>query len=52
MHKKPPHQIKQVLKEPMQLAKFRYGRVDKVTYWVDISLRQEVFPRDPCYALA
>jgi hypothetical protein len=28
----------------MQFAKFRYGRVDKVTYWVNHSLSQGVFP--------
>jgi hypothetical protein len=29
----------------MQLAKFRYGRVVMVTYWVSHSLSQGVFPR-------
>jgi hypothetical protein len=29
----------------MQLAKFRYGRVVKVTYWVSLSSSQGVFPR-------
>jgi hypothetical protein len=29
----------------MQLAKFRYGRVVKVTYWVSHSSSQGVFPR-------
>jgi hypothetical protein len=31
----------------MQLAKLGYGRVDEVSYWVDISLGQRMFPRDP-----
>ena len=43
--KKPPHTIKQVLKDPMQFSKFRYGRVDKVAYLVSHSLSQWVFPR-------
>jgi hypothetical protein len=29
----------------MQLAKFRYGRVVMVTYWVSHSSSQRVFPR-------
>jgi hypothetical protein len=45
VHQKLPYQIKQVLKDPMQFSKFRYGRVDKVTYWVNHSLSQGVFPR-------
>ena len=44
MHQKPPHQTKQVLKDPMQLAKFKYGRVDKVTYRVNHPLGQGLFP--------
>ena len=43
VHQKPPHQIKQLLKDPMQLSKFKYARVDKVTYWVKHSLSQGVF---------
>ena len=31
----------------MRLAKLGYGRVDKVSYWVDLALGQGVFPRDP-----
>ena len=45
VHQKLPQEIKQVLKDPMQFAKFRYGRVDKVAYWVSHSLSQGVFPR-------
>jgi hypothetical protein len=52
VHKKPPHQIKQVFKDPMQLVKLRYGRVDKVTYWVNHSYFKECFlggpPSNPC----
>jgi hypothetical protein len=47
VHQKPPHQTKQVLKDPMQFSKFRYGRVDKVTYWVNHPLSQGVFPGGP-----
>jgi hypothetical protein len=45
VHQNLPYQIKQVLKDPMQFAKFRYGKVDKVTYWVNHFLCQGVFPR-------
>jgi hypothetical protein len=31
----------------MQLAKIGYGRVDEVSYWVDLALGQGVFPRVP-----
>jgi hypothetical protein len=31
----------------MRLVKLEYGRVDKVSSWVDISLGQGEFPRDP-----
>jgi hypothetical protein len=31
----------------MQLVKLEYGRVDEVSYWVDLSLGQGEFPRDP-----
>jgi hypothetical protein len=47
VHEKPPHQIKQVLKDPMKVAKFRYGRVDKAIYWVNHPLIQGVFPSEP-----
>ena len=43
MHQKLPHQTKKVLKDPMQFSNFRYGRVDKVTYWVNHSSSQGVF---------
>jgi hypothetical protein len=29
----------------MQLAKLRYEGVDEVSYWVDLSLGQGVFPK-------
>ena len=29
----------------MWLVKLEYGRVDEVSYWVDISLGQGVFPK-------
>jgi hypothetical protein len=45
VHQKPPRKTKQVLKDPMQFSKFRYGRVRKVTYWVYFPLSQGVFPR-------
>jgi hypothetical protein len=45
VHKKPPHQNKQVLKKTMQLFKFGYGRVDKVTYWVNHPLGKAVLPK-------
>jgi hypothetical protein len=31
----------------MQLVKLKYGRVDEVSYWVDISLGQGEVPRAP-----
>jgi hypothetical protein len=31
----------------MRLAKLEYGRVDEVSYWVDLALGEGVFPRDP-----
>jgi hypothetical protein len=31
----------------MRLVKLEYGRVDEVSYWVDISLSQEKIPRYP-----
>jgi hypothetical protein len=30
----------------MRLVKLEYGRVDEVSYWVDLSLGQGEFPRD------
>jgi hypothetical protein len=36
-----------VLKEIMRLVKLEYERVDEVSYWVDLSLGQGEFPRDP-----
>jgi hypothetical protein len=39
VHKKLSHQTELVLKDLMQFAKFMYGRVDNVTYWVNF------FPR-------
>jgi hypothetical protein len=30
----------------MQLVKLEYGRVDEVSYWVDVALGRE-FPKDP-----
>jgi hypothetical protein len=44
MHKKSPHKNKQVLKDPMHLAKSGYERVDKVTYLVNRPLGQGMFP--------
>jgi hypothetical protein len=35
-----------MLKDTMRLVKLEYGRVDKVSYWVDIALGQGEFPRD------
>ena len=37
---------KEVLKDIMRLVKIEYGRVDEVSYWVDISLGQGEFLRD------
>jgi hypothetical protein len=38
----------------MQLVKLGYGRVEEVSYWVDISLGQGLFPKrslsNPCEA--
>jgi hypothetical protein len=34
-----------VIKEIMRLAKVGYGRVDEVSYWVDFSQGQGVFPK-------
>jgi hypothetical protein len=31
----------------MRLVKLEYGRVDEVSYWVDLSLGQGDFPRYP-----
>jgi hypothetical protein len=31
----------------MRLFTLEYGRVDEVSYWVDLSLGQGEFPRDP-----
>jgi hypothetical protein len=31
----------------MRLVKIEYGRVDEVSYWVDLSLGQGESPRDP-----
>ena len=31
----------------MRLVKLEYGRVDEVSYWVDLALVQGEFPRDP-----
>jgi hypothetical protein len=31
----------------MRLVKLEYGRVDEVSYWVDLALGQGEFPRDP-----
>jgi hypothetical protein len=31
----------------MRLVKLKYGRVDKVSYWVDLALGQGEPPRDP-----
>ena len=31
----------------MRLVRFEYGRVHEVSYWVDISLGQGEFLRDP-----
>jgi hypothetical protein len=45
VHKIPPHQTKQMIKYPMQFAKFRYGRVDKMTYWMNHDSSQGVFPK-------
>jgi hypothetical protein len=36
-----------MLKDLMQLAKFRYGRVVMVTYWVNHSPSKECFPGGP-----
>jgi hypothetical protein len=37
VHRIPPFQNKQVLKDLIQLVQFKYGRVVMVTYWVDHS---------------
>jgi hypothetical protein len=34
-----------VLKDIMRLSKLGYGRVDEVSYWVDLSLGQGMFPK-------
>jgi hypothetical protein len=31
----------------MRLVKLEYGRVDEVSYWIDIALGQGEIPRDP-----
>jgi hypothetical protein len=36
-----------MLKDTMRLVKIEYGRVDEVSYWVDLSLGQGEFQRDP-----
>jgi hypothetical protein len=42
------HYIKQLIaQKTMRLVKLEYGRVDEVSYWVDISLGQGEFPIDP-----
>jgi hypothetical protein len=45
VHKIPPFQNKQMLKDLIQLAKFKYGKVVMVTYWVDHLPSQGVFPK-------
>jgi hypothetical protein len=45
VHEIPPFQNKQMLKDLIQVAKFKYGRVVMVTYWVDHSKIQGVFPK-------
>jgi hypothetical protein len=45
VHQIPPFQNKQMLKDLKQLAKFKYGRVVMVPYWVDHSPSQGVFPK-------
>jgi hypothetical protein len=45
VHQIPPFQNKQMLKDLIQLAKFKYGRVVMVPYWVDHSPSQGVFPK-------
>jgi hypothetical protein len=36
-----------VLKDIIRIVKIEYGRVDKVSYWIDISIGQGEFLRDP-----
>jgi hypothetical protein len=36
-----------ILKDTMRLVKLEYGRVDKVSYWVYLSLGQGKFSRYP-----
>jgi hypothetical protein len=45
VHQIPPFRNKQMLKDLIKLAKFMYGRVVMVTYWVDHSPSQGVFPK-------
>ena len=45
VHQNPPFQIKQMLKDLINFAKFRYGRGVKVPYWVGQSPSQGCFPR-------
>jgi len=45
VHQIPPFQTKQMLKDLVNLAKFRYGRVVMVPYWVGQSLSQGMFPK-------
>jgi len=42
--KSPLLKNKQMLKDVIQFFEFKYGRVFMVTYWVDHSLSQGVFP--------
>jgi hypothetical protein len=39
------HNILVIPKSGDNIAKLGYGRVDKVSYWVDLSLGQGVFPK-------
>jgi len=45
VHQIPPFQNKQILKDLIKLAKFKYGRVVMVSYWVDHSPSQRMFPK-------
>ena len=36
-----------MLKDTMRLVKLEYGRVDEVSYWVDLSPVKECSPSDP-----
>jgi hypothetical protein len=45
VHQIPPFQTKQILKDLIKFAKFKYGRVVMAPYWVGQSPTQGKFPK-------